>query len=91
MNTPGVGLFLQTPGQNFNFADFVNVTPSPAQLSWGGRTPGMPKTPGATRLARRGLNFDALAPLTGSSKTQHATPTSQGLALELGGELMPGL
>jgi hypothetical protein len=53
MNTPGVGLFLQTPGQNFNFADFVNVTPSPAQLPWGGRTPSMPKTPGASRLARR--------------------------------------
>jgi hypothetical protein len=89
MNTPGVGLFLQTPGQNFNFADFVNVTPSPAQLPWGGRTPGMSKTPGATRAARRGLNFDSLAPPIGSPKMQRKTPTSQGLALELGGELMP--
>ena len=89
MNTPGVGLFLQTPGQNFNFADFVNVTPSPAQLPWGGRTPGVPKTPGATRLTRRGLNFDTLAPPMGSSRGQQKTPTSQGLALELGGELMP--
>lgn len=89
MNTPGVGLFLQTPGQNFNFADFVNVTPSPAQLTWGARTPGMPKTPGATRLARRSLNFDTLAPPTGSLKTEQKIPTSKGLALELGGELLP--
>jgi hypothetical protein len=89
MNTPGVGLFLQTPGQNFNFADFVNVTPSPAQLPWGGRTPSMPKTPGASRLARRSLNFDALVPPTGTSEGPQQAPTSQGLALELGGELMP--
>lgn len=89
MNTPGVGLFLQTPGQNFNFADFVNVTPSPAQLPWGGRTPGMPKTPGATKLARRSLNFDALGHQSGSSKGQQKSHTSQGLALEMGGELMP--
>lgn len=89
INTPGVGLFLQTPGQNFNFADFVNVTPSPAQLPWGGRTPAVAKTPGATRAARRGLNFDSLAPPSGSPNMQRKTPTSQGLALELGGELLP--
>lgn len=89
MNTPGVGLFLQTPGQNFNFADFVNVTPSPAQLPWDGRTPAMAKTPGATRAARRGLNSDSLVPPTGSPRMQRKTRTSQGLALELGGELLP--
>jgi len=94
MNTPGtnLGLFngaLQTPGQNFNFADFVNVTPSPAQLPWGGRTPGMAKTPSAVPAARQGLNFDQLVPPTGSPNMQRKMPPSQGLALQLGGELMP--
>lgn len=95
MNTPGVNISLfngalNTPGQGFNFADFVNVTPSPAQLSWGGRTPGMPRTPAAARSARRGLNFDALVPPTGQSPVmQRKTSASQGLALELGEELMP--
>lgn len=94
MNTPGnnLGLFngaLQTPGQNFNFADFVNVTPSPAQLPWGGRTPGaLAKTP---RIGKRGLNFDQLAPHNGNNSpvTQRKTATSHGLALQLGEELMP--
>jgi hypothetical protein len=95
MNTPGgnISLFngaLSTPGTGFNFADFVNVTPSPAQLPWGGRTPGMSRTPAAARAARRGLNFDALVPPTGNSPLmQRKTTTSQGLALELGEELMP--
>jgi hypothetical protein len=58
---------LSTPGQNFNFADFVNVTPSPAQAPWDGRTPAshINKTPVAlarTNAARRCLNFDALVP-----------------------------
>lgn len=89
MNTPGnnLGLFngALTPGQNFNLADFCNVTPSPAQAPWGGRTPGLAKTP--SRLARRGLNFDTLAPPT--SDASRKPPTSQGLALQLGEELMP--
>ena len=95
MNTPGVNISLfngalSTPGTGFNFADFVNVTPSPAQLPWGGRTPGMSRTPAAARAARRGLNFDALVPPTGNSPLmQRKTTTSQGLALELGEELMP--
>jgi hypothetical protein len=95
MNTPGVNISLfngalSTPGTGFNFADFVNVTPSPAQPPWGGRTPGMPRTPAATRAARRGLNFDTLVPPTGNSPLmQRKTSTSQGLALELGEELMP--
>jgi Whi5 like len=95
MNTPGanISLFngaLNTPGQGFNFADFVNITPSPAQLPWGGRTPGMPRTPAMARTARRGLNFDALVPPTSHSPLiQRKTPTSQGLALELGEELIP--
>ena len=95
MNTPGVNISLfngalNTPGQGFNFADFVNVTPSPAQLPWGGRTPGMSRTPATARAARRGLNFDALVPPTSHKQSvQRKTPTSQGLALELGEELMP--
>ena len=95
MNTPGANMSLfngalNTPGQGFNFADFVNVTPSPAQLPWEGRTPGIPKTPAAARAARRSLNFDSLVPPTGNSPVmQRKTPTSQGLALELGEELMP--
>lgn len=48
MNTPGnsLGLFngaLNTPGQNFSFADFCNVTPSPGPAQWGSRTPGLAK------------------------------------------------
>lgn len=89
MNTPGnnLGLFngALTPGQNFNLADFCNVTPSPAQASWGGRTPGLAKTP--SRLTRRNLNFDTMAPPTLDASRR--PPTSQGLALQLGEELMP--
>lgn len=92
MTTPGthLGLFngaLQTPGQNFNLADFCNVTPSPAQAQWGGRTPNLAKTP--SRFARRSLNFDSLQPGSGSPMLQRKTPTSQGLALQLGDELIP--
>jgi hypothetical protein len=92
MNTPGnnVGLFngaLNTPGQKFDFADFVNVTPSPGPAQWGGRTPGLSKTP--SHLTRRSLNFDTLAPPTSSPNIQRKPPTSQGLALQLGDELLP--
>ena len=92
MNTPGnsLGLFngaINTPGQNFSFADFCNVTPSPGPAQWGGRTPGLSKTP--SRLARRSLNFDSLAPPTSSPNLQRKAPTSHGLALELGDELLP--
>jgi len=92
MNTPGtnLGLFngaLQTPGQNFNLADFCNVTPSPAPAQWGARTPRAAKTP--AQFTRRGLNFDSLMPPSGSPNAQRKTPTTQGLALQLGEELMP--
>lgn len=92
MNTPGntLGLFngaINTPGQNFSFADFCNVTPSPGPAQWGGRTPGLSKTP--RPLTKRGLNFDSLAPPTSSPNLQRKPPTSQGLALQLGDELMP--
>lgn len=90
MTTPQLGLFngaLQTPGQNFNLADFCNVTPSPAQAQWGGRTPNLAKTP-SRFAARRSLNFDTLQP-GGSPTLQRKTNNSRGLALELGEELIP--
>lgn len=92
MKTPGnnLGLFngaINTPGQDFSFADFCNVTPSPGPAQWGGRTPGLSKTP--SRLARRGLNFDSLAPPTTSPNMSRKPPTSEGLALQLGEELLP--
>ncbi|KAJ5235576.1 uncharacterized protein N7469_004744 [Penicillium citrinum] len=79
--TPNLG----TPGQQFNFADFVNVTPSPAQPAWGGRTPGNPgRTPLSTKDARKRLNFDALVPPSAPSPRLRK---DAGLALQLGGEL----
>ncbi|CAF9913552.1 MAG: hypothetical protein GOMPHAMPRED_007961 [Gomphillus americanus] len=78
LNTPGntFGLF-NTPGQNFNFADFVNVTPSPAQGAFGGMTPGPAKTPLAVKEARRTLTFGSP-----TIARKHA-----GLGMELGEEL----
>lgn len=65
MLTPGGGdgylAGFSTPGQQFNFADFINITPSPAQGAFGNRTPGPAKTPLAAKDARRKLNFDSLA------------------------------
>ncbi|KAK5995762.1 hypothetical protein PT974_04180 [Cladobotryum mycophilum] len=58
MTTPGGGnLFPNTPDQGFNFTDFVNITPSPAQKVW--KTPGplsVSRTP--LSVARRRLTFD---------------------------------
>jgi hypothetical protein len=95
MSTPGAGGFMagfSTPGQNFNFADFVNVTPSPAQGAFGGRTPGPAKTPLAAREARRRLNFESLLPPGGSPNLSNVDRGSlgkeTGLGMELGGELV---
>lgn len=89
--TPGAGGAFpnfSTPGQQFNFADFVNVTPSPAQLPWGGRTPGgAARTPLAAKDARKRLNSDNLAPPSGESPKRREKDS--GLALQLGGELRP--
>jgi hypothetical protein len=88
-STPGIGVFgnLGTPNQQFNFADFVNVTPSPAQRPWGGRTPGLSKTPVAVKDARKRLNFDNIVPPSmGSPKNPGM---GSGLALQLGDELRP--
>lgn len=92
MSTPGMGGF-NTPGQQFNFADFVNVTPSPAQGAFvGSRTPGLPKTPLAAIEARRRLNFDSLVPPGGSPHLSNSGRGSvnkeNGLGMELGGELV---
>ncbi len=97
MLTPGGGGFMagfSTPGQQFNFADFVNITPSPAQGAWGSRTPGIAKTPLAAREARRRLNFDILVPPTSGSPNLHSLSRSAGgketgLGMELGGDLIP--
>lgn len=58
MNTPGCP---QTPQTGFNFSDFVNITPSPAQGAFG---PVVRGTPIAN--ARKRLNFDQLVPPSGS-------------------------
>lgn len=59
MATPNLDnpMFPHTPGQAFNFADYLNMTPSPAQKTW--KTPnllGSAKTPRS--VARRHLAFD---------------------------------
>jgi hypothetical protein len=90
LNTPGGGnLFgFSTPGQNFNFADFVNITPSPAQAAFGSRTPGGARTPLAAREARRRINFDSLVPPGGSPIMTRSSGRGEGLGMELGGELV---
>ncbi|KAL0939447.1 nrm1-like protein [Colletotrichum truncatum] len=58
MTTPGGGnLFPNTPGQGFDFAEFVNITPSPAQKAW--KTPvALSSTRTPVSLTRRRLTFD---------------------------------
>ncbi|KAB8659292.1 hypothetical protein FH972_026181 [Carpinus fangiana] len=103
MHTPGTQLLWGTHGPNtpntaFNFADFVNVTPSPAQGPWM-RTPGTAtaRTPAAARETRRRLNFDSLMPPPSASSPNmlrspafsHTPRTmarrNEGLGMELGG------
>lgn len=89
--TPGMAGF-NTPGQQFNFADFVNITPSPAQGAFG-NTPGLTKTPLAAKEARRRLNLETLVPPgLGSPNISNVGRGSRnadsGLGMELGGELV---
>lgn len=88
MTTPGDAGFFDfgpaTPGMPFNFADFVNVTPSPGQAGWN-RTPGAARTPLAAREARRRLNFDSIMPPTGASPNVGMSV----FGLEIGGDLVP--
>jgi hypothetical protein len=81
-----LGFGQNTPGTNFNFADFVNVTPSPAQGSFA-RTPLAGRTPAAAREAIRKLNYDNLMPPT-SSPVLTRNGRNDGLGMELGGELV---
>jgi hypothetical protein len=94
MSTPGggqstyLGFGATTPGMAFNFADYLNVTPSPAQAAWA-RTPAAAKTPLAAREARRRLNFDSLHPPTSDSpRIGDPDVKLNGLGMELGGELV---
>ena len=86
LNAGFLGFGPNTPGTNFNFADFVNVTPSPAQGPWS-RTPIAGRTPAAAREARRKLNFDNLMPPS-TSPVLTRSGRSEGLGMELGGELV---
>ncbi|KAL8713954.1 MAG: hypothetical protein Q9220_002100 [cf. Caloplaca sp. 1 TL-2023] len=92
LSASGTGGFLagfNTPGQNFAWADFINVTPSPAQGAFGSRTPGLPKTPLAAKEARRRLNLEALAGSEGiNSIVRGSAVKEHGLGMELGGELV---
>ncbi|KAL2842355.1 hypothetical protein BJY01DRAFT_4120 [Aspergillus pseudoustus] len=89
--TPGGGGVFPnfgTPNQQFNFADFVNVTPSPAQPAWGGRTPGgLARTPLASRDIRKRSNFDNLLPP--GIESPKVREKGSGAVLQLGGELRP--
>ncbi|KAI9709438.1 MAG: hypothetical protein M1828_002419 [Chrysothrix sp. TS-e1954] len=94
MSTPGgqtnSGFGLSTPGTaNFNFADYVNVTPSPAQGPWS-KTPATVKTPNASK--RRSI-FETIMPPPGDSPnigTFGRSPRGKvnSLGMELGGELV---
>ncbi|KAH0357255.1 hypothetical protein KCU81_g464, partial [Aureobasidium melanogenum] len=82
MHTPGgsnglFGFALSTPSNNFNFADFCNVTPSPAQVNWAAN-----KSPLSAREPHRKLNFDGL--LQPGSSPDVARHTSGSSSLELG-------
>jgi hypothetical protein len=86
MNTPGGGTGLlsifggpNTPSSNFNFEDYVNVTPSPGQWP---KTPRTVKTPATVN--RRNLDFDSFIPPLVSPAASKRT----GLGMQLG-ELLP--
>lgn len=85
MQTPGgsnglFGFALNTPSNNFNFADFCNVTPSPAQAKWSAS-----KSPLSARESHRKLNFDGLLqPGSSPEVTKQSTARENGGTLELG-------
>jgi hypothetical protein len=94
MITPGGGGLLsaygnpQTPSQAFDFSDFVNITPSPAQNAWP-KTPRTVQTPAS--VARRRLTFEHFT--TGGSSPILREPKGSdtkhtGLGMQLGGDLM---
>jgi hypothetical protein len=93
MTTPGGGGGLlsvfgapHTPSQNFDFSDFVNITPSPGQRPWP-KTPGTIKTP--QTISRRHLNFDNfLQPGASPVMRDHSAAKLSGLGMQLGGDLI---
>jgi hypothetical protein len=95
MTTPGGGGGLlsvfggpHTPSQAFDFADFVNITPSPGQRAWP-KTPRTIKTP--QTIHRRSLNFDSFLPPSSSpGMRDHNSSTTKhsGLGMQLGGDLL---
>lgn len=93
MSTPGGGNGLfgfgySTPSQNFNFSDFCNVTPSPAQGNWP-KTPRTAKTPNPAPEARRKLTFDTPAPANSSPEmVRNGSARNGGLNMEIGGALV---
>ncbi|RDW73865.1 hypothetical protein BP5796_07307 [Coleophoma crateriformis] len=72
-----------TPSQNFDFSDFVNITPSPAQSAWP-RTPAI-KTP--LTVARKRLTFDN-PPSPGHRDGTSSSTKNGGLNMQLGGDLI---
>jgi len=100
MSTPGINVWDKfqpiTPGTSqFNFGEFCNISPSPAQHAWR-RTPGgamMGTTPRVQLESRRRLDFEGEVPVSLRSPTIAAS--SQGSnapgsmkKLEVGGELL---
>lgn len=95
MTTPGGGGSLLagfggpvTPSQGFDFSDFVNITPSPAQSAWP-KTPRTAKTP--LTVARRRLTFDNYNPPGSSPNMRDGNSSSTkhtGLGMQLGGDLI---
>jgi hypothetical protein len=100
MSTPGggpsyAGYGIATTPNNLNFAEFLNMTPSPGQAQFGSswnRTPvtatktlTAPKTSSTAREARRRINFDNLPPPTGEGLR---IGKMEGLGMDLGGELV---
>lgn len=83
MTTPGgTGTMMgygapNTPGQPFDFSEYVNITPSPAQSAWS-RTP-IVKTPMALARNRR---------LTYENQMSSGSPSSRSHAMPLGDDIM---
>ena len=100
MTTPGGSSLAgfgnpSTPSQGFDFADFVNITPSPAQNGFA-RNSRIIKTPSS--VTRRNLTFDNLIPPNASPgmrsfsmRENHPAErrVNAGLGMQLGGDLRP--
>ncbi|KAL2889991.1 cyclin-dependent kinase [Ceratocystis lukuohia] len=57
MTTPGGSNLFNTPGQPFDFADYVNITPSPAQKTTWARTPVVLPGDSRTPMSAKRLEF----------------------------------